>query len=283
MKKNVFLISIIIPCYNDWQYIEKAINSAISQTYSNKEIIVVDDGSNLKTKSILKELEPKITKLITQVNQGQSKARNVGIEASSGNYILVLDSDDYFEPSFCEKAMVFLENPEVKLVTSFVRIFNNFYCSDFYPNGGNLKDFLICNQAGTGSVMYRKQDFIIAGKYDETMKSGFEDWEFYIRLLKKGGTAYVIPEFLFNYRIKENSTTTRANKEKYKLLYFIYKKHKNLYVFYFEDFVHHLLNRIEEEEKAKFKNIQRVEYRIGLTILKPFRWIKRTFNMKKLL
>ena len=68
------LISIVIPCYNDWQYVEQAVNSALNQTYPNKEVIVVDDGSNKKTKLVLKTIEPRITKLITQENQGQSTA-----------------------------------------------------------------------------------------------------------------------------------------------------------------------------------------------------------------
>jgi glycosyltransferase involved in cell wall biosynthesis len=280
--ENSTLISIVIPCYNDAQYIEQSVFSALNQTYSQIEVIVVDDGSNEETKKVLKSLEPKITKLITQENSGQSKARNVGIKASKGDYILVLDSDDYFESTFCEKAILSLGNPEIKLVTSFVKRFNDFYCYDFYPNGGDLKDFLICNQAAAGSIMFRKQDCITAGGYDETMTFGFEDWEFYIRLLKNGGTAFVIPEFLFNYRAKENSTTSRANKMKYKLQYFIYEKHKYLYVLYFEDFVSYLLNRIEREEKEKLKNLQRIEYRIGITVLKPFRWIKKMFKMVKL-
>ena len=122
--------------------------------------------------------------------------------------------------------------------------------------------------------MFRKKDYILAGGYDETMKSGFEDWEFYIRLLKDGGTAFVIPEFLFNYRAKENSTTTRANKIKYKLQNFIYEKHQSLYILYFQDLVSHLLGRIEREELEKIKNTQRLEFKIGKAILKPFRWIK---------
>ena len=69
------LISVIIPCYNDHQYVEQAVNSAINQTYKNKEIIVVDDGSDKKTKEVLRNLEDKISLLITQDNQGQSKAR----------------------------------------------------------------------------------------------------------------------------------------------------------------------------------------------------------------
>ena len=67
MKHND-LISIVIPCYNDAKFIEQAIDSAINQTHSNKEIIVVDDGSNKDTKLVLKSLEHKIDKLITQEN-----------------------------------------------------------------------------------------------------------------------------------------------------------------------------------------------------------------------
>jgi glycosyltransferase involved in cell wall biosynthesis len=272
------LISIIIPCYNDALYIEQSVLSALNQTYSNIEVIVVDDGSNEETKKVLKKLENQITKLITQENQGQSKARNVGIEASKGDYILVLDSDDYFESTFCEKAILSLEDSTIKLVTSFAKRFNDVYSYDVYPKGGGLRDFLIHNQA-TGSVMFRKKDYILAGGYDETMKSGFEDWEFYIRLLKDGGTAFVIPEFLFNYRAKENSTTTRANKIKYKLQNFIYEKHQSLYILYFQDLVSHLLGRIEREENEKIKNTKRLEFKIGKTILKPFRLIKNFFTM----
>ncbi|WP_173973342.1 glycosyltransferase family 2 protein, partial [Flavobacterium bizetiae] len=266
------LISIIIPCYNDWQYVEEAINSALNQTYTNKEVIVVDDGSNTKTKEVLEQLELKITKLITQENSGQSKARNVGIEAARGDYILVLDSDDFFDSTFCTKAMSAFADPKITLVTSFTKRFDEFTSSLYYPQGGQLKDFLMYNEA-TGSAMFKKKDFLIAGGYDETMRFGFEDWEFYIRLLKNGGKAFVISEVLFNYRSKKNSTTSKANKIKYKLWFFIYEKHKDLYCLYFEDFIIHLLYMIEREENEKNKNIERLEFRIGKAILSPLRYI----------
>lgn len=274
---NHSLISIIIPCFNDAQYIEQSVLSALNQTYSNIEVIVIDDGSNAETKGVLTGLESKITKLITQNNKGQSAARNVGIRAASGTYILVLDSDDYFETSFCEKAIGILENRKIKLVTCYTKKFNDSYCDNYYPQGGDLKDFLMYNQA-TGSAMFRKMECIAVGGYDETMRFGFEDWEFYIRLLEKGGRAFVIPEFLFHYRLKENSTTSRANKIKYQLQYFIYEKHKTLYVLYFQDFITHLLKKIEREETEKIKNTERLEFKIGKAILQPFRWIK--FRLK---
>ncbi|MGQ7945248.1 glycosyltransferase family A protein [Flavobacterium sp. WC2509] len=269
------LISIIIPCYNDWQYVEQAVNSALNQTYVNKEVIVVDDGSNAKTKEVLKRLEPKITKLITQENQGQSKARNVGIKASKGNYILVLDSDDYFELTFCEKAILFfLNDDEVKIVSCFANLLLEDGTSSVYKTqGGEISDFLGANNA-LGTSLFKKSDWVNSGGYDESMRKGFEDWEFFIRLLKNGGYTKVIQEPLYNYRKKNNSTTTIANSKKYELLEYIYLKHQELYKIHFHSFVTFMLSRIEREETEKLKNLRRIEYRIGMTILKPFRIIK---------
>lgn len=278
MKKKT-LISIIIPCYNDAQYIEQAVISALNQTYSNKEVIVVDDGSNKVTKAVLKKLESKITKLITQENQGQSTARNIGIREAKGDYILVLDSDDFFEPTFCERAStVFLENKEVKLVTCYAnRIFGTNKTDIFMPDGGKIDAFLTRNCA-MGSSMFKKSDWDIINGYDQKMNKGFEDWEFYIRLLKEGGRAFVIQELLFNYRVRKGSTTNKANQIKYQLQHYIYDKHQELYIAHFDVFVAYLLSKIQSEEKEKIINTQRLEFKIGIIILKPFRWIKSLFK-----
>lgn len=273
MKKNI-LVSIVIPCYNDAQYIEQAVNSALNQVYPDKEVIVVDDGSDIETKAVLQKIERKITKLITQENKGQSTARNVGIRESKGEYILVLDSDDYFEPDFVEKAVaVFLENKNTKIVTCFANlILENEISYVYKPKGGDIASFLCSNNA-LGSAMFRNEDWQTSGGYDETMLQGFEDWEFYIRLLQKEGLAQVIEEPLYNYRKRNNTTTHRANAVKYKLLLYLFHKHKVLYRMYLDDYVSYLLSKIEKEEYEKIKNTQRLEYKIGKVILKPFRWI----------
>lgn len=273
------LVSIIIPCYNDAQYIEQAVQSALDQTYPYKEIIVVDDGSNAETKTVLKKLEPKITLLITQENQGQSTARNVGINAASGEFILVLDSDDYFEPSFCEEAVAILQsNFEAKIVTSHVRRFTDDKTLDlFVPSGGDITVFVLYNGA-SGSSMFRKSDALEVGAYDEQMRKGFEDWEFYIRLLADGGYAHVIPKVYLNYRIRPNSTTSRANKVKTDLLHYIYIKNQSVFIQYYDTFITHLINKIDREEKEKLKIYNKLDFKIGYSILKPFRFIKLLFK-----
>lgn len=155
---NKLLVSIIIPCFNDADYIEQSVNSALNQSYGNIEVIVVDDGSNIETKEVLKKIAPKITKLIIQENNGQSRARNIGIENAKGEYIVVLDSDDFFETTFCEKAVkTILSNTQIKIVSCYANILDDKNSKNiFKPRGGDLKEMLIKNVA-LGSLMFRKK------------------------------------------------------------------------------------------------------------------------------
>lgn len=278
MKLNN-LVSIIIPCYNDWQYVGQSINSALNQTYSNIEVIVVDDGSDVRTKTVLKQFEAKITKLITQENSGQSTARNVGIQEAKGDYILVLDSDDFFELTFCEKALsVFVNDATIKLVSCYANlIFDNKTSAVFKPEGGSIINFMD-NNAVLGSCMFKKEDWLSCDGYDKEMRSGFEDWEFYIRILKNNGVAFIIKEPLFSYRKRIYSTTTIANNNKYELLKYIYLKHQDLFKNNFASFVTFLLSKIEREEIEKIKNTKRLEFRIGKALLSPLRKIKSIFK-----
>ncbi|GHA50428.1 glycosyl transferase [Salinimicrobium marinum] len=273
------LLSIIIPCYNDGRYIEQSVDSALNQTYPKIEVIVIDDGSNEETKAVLEKIKPYLTALITQDNRGQSSARNKGVKAARGDYILTLDSDDFFEPSFCEKAVKLIQGKEeVKIVTCYAKRLRNSGYDIFKPGGGYLKDFLNYNCA-LGTSLFRRREALAIGGYDESMRKGFEDWEFFIRLLKDGGKAVVIPEPLYNYRKRINTTTTVANKNKYALLRYLYSKHENLYKEHFQNFVDHLLNRIEREEKEKIKHTSRLEFIIGSQVLRPLRYFKSLIRL----
>lgn len=272
-------VSIVIPCYNDANYVEQALKSAIEQDYSDREIIIVDDGSNEATKRILSLLEPKVDLLITQNNKGVGAARNAGILRARGKYILVLDSDDYFESSFCKKAVEVLQgNEEVKVVTCYARWFKN--GNDFRifkPPGGTLKNFLLKHCTLSNSLFYRS-DWEMCGGYDEKMIKGFEDWEFFIRLHKNGGHTHVIPEVLFHYRKRKTSVSTVAKTHRFELLEYIYFKHADLYKEHYELLIGHLLSRILAEEKDKAKKERSLEFKIGKAILQPIRKLKSFFN-----
>lgn len=267
-------VSIIIPCYNDVEYIEKSISSALTQDYQNIEVIVIDDGSNYRTKLKLKELESKISKLIIQENQGASVARNSGISKAKGKFILTLDSDDFFEESFCRKAVkIFNENANVKIVSCYANRFRGESNDIIRHENATIKEFLKYNNA-LGNAMFYKEDWETVGGYDEKMIYGYEDWEFFIRLLRSGGYSYIIPEVLFNYRLKEVSNSTIANNKKYELLKYIYLKHSDLYTENFEILIDHLLKRLEIAENSERKILNKLEYKIGYKIITPFKTIK---------
>ncbi len=98
------IISVIIPVYNVEKYLRKALESAANQTFNNYEVIIINDGSTDKSLDIVLEFVKKYKNfyLVNQKNSGLSKARNIGIEISRGEYIAFLDSDDFIEPDYLE-------------------------------------------------------------------------------------------------------------------------------------------------------------------------------------
>lgn len=108
-------ISIIVPVYNSEKYLEKCISSLIYQTYKNLEIIVVNDGSIDKSKSVINKFSKKDgrIKVINKKNSGVSDTRNVGINASSGDYLLFVDSDDYIDLEYVEKSVQYIEQNDL--------------------------------------------------------------------------------------------------------------------------------------------------------------------------
>ncbi len=128
------LVSIIIPLYNSESYIAETISSAIDQTWSNKEIIVIDDGSTDRSLEIAKRFESANVKVLSQKNSGASAARNKGLSESKGDFIQFLDADDLLMPDKIEKQVAQLSNNPGKLSICPVIHFNR-----FSPNISTLK------------------------------------------------------------------------------------------------------------------------------------------------
>lgn len=111
------IITVIIPVYNNEQLIERCINSVLEQTHKKVEIIVINDGSNDKTGTILKKYDSNLkVKVLSVTNRGVSAARNVGILTSKGEYIYFLDSDDYILPLALEQLLDIVKTSGVSIV-----------------------------------------------------------------------------------------------------------------------------------------------------------------------
>lgn len=273
-------ISVIIPCYNLGQYIDEAVESVLNQTYQDFEIVIVNDGSTDKftNQKLAKYQKPK-TKVITTKNQGVGAARNTAIKNATGEFILPLDADDKIDPTYLEKAtLLFEQKKNCKIVYCDTQQFGNKTNKIAYPKF-ILKSFLVNNCIHVAG-MFRKQDFLTAGGYDESMRDGLEDWEFWISMLKKGGVVHKIEEPLLFYRRYETSrqslldTNASRNREIRK---YITEKHLKLYSDVFgtplELYQEHtqLQNQISDLTNSK-------AFKLGTTLLVPFNLLKRVVN-----
>jgi len=237
MDSNIPLVSVIIPCYNHGEFIEETIASVYAQSYNNIEIIVVNDGSNDdNTIAILKDLSHKFpeVKVYDKENGGLSSARNYGIERANGIYIFPLDADDIIKAEMIRKCVDLIQTSKnIKAVCTYVKNFGKIN-SIYKPKGGDVKDFMIYNRAFS-SILYRKSDWSECGGYDEANRTGYEDWQFCIELIKNGGEIKVIKEPLFLYRRAENSMVTNSDKKRKELVRYLMDKNPDLFLDYYAD------------------------------------------------
>lgn len=275
---NTSNVTVVIPCYNDGLYIMEALHSILNQTLKADEIIIVDDGSDIETKRVLERIKYDEATIIYQENQGVCKARNNAIKLARTDYILNLDADDYFESTFIEKAVEVLNNnQDVAAVGSLVKTLKNDVLDKEIkkPLGGSARDFIVKNN-GLASSMFRKECWEQVSGYDEKMVNGYEDWEFWISILKHNWKMHIIQEPLFVYRIKPQSRDQKALKEHdFLLRRYIFLKHKELYLEHFEFYASELLrqNSIFRNNENKVKNS--IDFRIGNIIAAPIRFLKK--------
>lgn len=282
MNFHIPKVSVVIPCYNDKYYIQETVQSILRQTFQDFEIIVVDDGSNEETKEILRSFNNKKIQILTQINQGVSNARNNGISKSKAEYILVLDGDDIVNEVFLDKAVAILDydnNKKVGAVSSYCNIFEkkDTIIHKHTPIGGGVNNFLFDNNC-VSFALIRKECWKSIGGYDEEMKNGFEDWEFWIAMTKRGWDIFMIPDFLFSYRQKKAKISLdKASKIYYREenLKYIFIKHQDLYQNNFTDAINYLTDLAARNKKNEIKYKNSLEFRIGDLALKPFRFIKQ--------
>lgn len=218
---NQPLVSVVIPCYNQGKYLNETVTSVLASIYRPLELILVNDGSTDNSPEIIQKLEanhPEI-RSIDQPNSGVAKARNTGISAATGKYILPLDGDDLISEDYIQKAVDALEaNPEVKVAYCKAVKFN-----ESGQKSWKLKPFSRHQLAKDNMIfvaaLFRKADGIVVGGFSEDMKMGREDWEFWIKMLKNGGEVVQLPIVGFFYRLTPSSKrkktgTTQKKKER---------------------------------------------------------------------
>jgi len=181
-------ISVIIPCYNNKPYLRECLDSVLNQTFSDYEVIVVDDGSTDGTGEIIQSYLPRV-RYLRQSNQGPAAARNAGIEAASGEYIAFQDADDLWYPEKLEMQLKFMEaNPRFAWAYSDMCTFNekqilqSSWFSDRPTHQGKVFEQLIYNNfIPTITVMVKKDALLSAGCFDSSFRS-CEDKDLWLRM-----------------------------------------------------------------------------------------------------
>jgi len=222
------LVSIIIPCWNAGSFLEGLFKSLADQTFTDFEVIVVDDGSDdAATRTALSRLPPHIC-VHRQENRGLSGARNSGFSLAKGKFVLPLDCDDRLEPEFLSKAIQKLETDQsVDFVFSHMRLTGG--REGILERAFNPFDQLFLNQLPYALLMH-KSCWEIVGGYDETMRGGYEDWDFNLRLIAAGFRGHVLPEPLFIYRVADDGMLLAKSARRHGVLWRqIREKHPDSY------------------------------------------------------
>lgn len=232
---NGSLISIILPTYNRANIIMKAIDSVLAQTYTNWELIVIDDGSTDNTQEKVNTInDPRIIYIKLEANKGANYARNYGCKMAKGKYLAFIDSDNYWMEKKLEKQLNFLENTADDVAFVFCQIKQIDGDSiAIIPNGSFDTDNLEAtmrkyNVIDTNAVLIKKEVFEKLGEFDESMPR-LQDYELFYRIIvvHRYKVKY-IAEILDCNILQPNSISKNSLKLQKALTLFIEKHHKNM-------------------------------------------------------
>ena len=223
-------VSVVIPCFNHGEFLMDAVRSVTDLNRSDLELIVVDDGStDERTRIALAALEAGGQTVIRQDNRGLAAARNAGVCASAGEYILPLDADNRIRAAYIRRGISILDaGSRVGVVygdAEFVGLRSGRWEIGPFDSARLLSANYI-----DACAIYRRAVWEQNGGYDGTMPvQGLEDWDFWIGAVAHGWEFAYVPEIVFEYRVAGDSMITRARDFGAEIEEFVCRKHGALY------------------------------------------------------
>lgn len=208
-------VSVIVPAYNAEATILETLRSIQDQTFTDFELIVINDGSTDGTLALLEQVQDDRLRVFSYPNGGLPVARNRGIQRATGEFISFIDADDLWTVDKLERQLQALQqHPEAGVAyswTAFIDEHSRFlYAREPLAFSGNVyPQVLVDNFISNGSnILLRRQLVEAIGDFDPTLKSG-EDWDFYIRLAAKTQFA-VVPQYQILYRKSSSSMSSKV-------------------------------------------------------------------------
>lgn len=265
------IVSVIVPCYNQAQYLDECLQSVLDQTYATWECIIVNDGSPDNTNEVLQKWLRKDArfKYLEKENGGLSSARNYGIDSAQGTWILPLDADDRISADYMALAEA-----------QFAKGYSIIYCrAEFFGRHGgiwNLAPYSLFELAKSNIIFctafYKKADWYRVGGYDTSLVYGFEDWDFWISILEHGeAKVFRLDQICFYYRVKEVSMLNdlyKENNKREKTLLYIEDKHLSFFRQHLGGLIGNVQARYEGEKRlvrlaSRYKRLEWLFRKIG--------------------
>lgn len=213
-KSSMNKVSIIVTSYNHEKYIAQCLHSIFNQNYSSIELIIIDDGSIDGSVKVIERLITESpfaeTYFYTQENQGPCVARNRGLDLATGNFIMIVDSDDFLDKSHVTQSLEILEKEQKDIAYCSQRDAETLEIVNEVPEF-SLGRFITANYIGTSTLI--RTSAIKDHRFDLALNRVFmEDYDFYLSLIADGAKAVKVPNLYLNYRIIKNSINNRGSK-----------------------------------------------------------------------
>ena len=231
-ENNNELLSVVIPYFNMGNYIAECIESVLSSSYKNIEILIINDGSTEEQSTdVLKQFKQnEKIKIINKKNEGLAETRNHGAKIAQGKYLAFVDADDKVHADYYTKAMAVLKQYDnIFFVGAWVKYFGT--KKDIWPTWNPEPPYILLhNSVNSSSLVYKKNAFLQGGLFDKKVDYGLEDYESVVNMLHNGFGGIVLPECLFFYRVRKDSMYRSLTH--YKTLYsyqYIAAKHADFY------------------------------------------------------
>lgn len=207
------LVSVVIPCFNQGEFVGEALASVRAQTWDAWEAVVVDDGSTESaTRDALARLDEPQVRVVTQENRGVAAARNRGFEEARADLVLALDADDRVRPRMLEACVTALEgDPARGYAYTHMELFGDdrgVYKHTPY----NFFRLLVDNDVSVCALI-RRAAWEAAGGYSDAVPPGIADWDFWLRCGKAGWHGVLVPEALFEYRVRRGSMWAETKRD----------------------------------------------------------------------
>jgi len=225
------LVTVCVPYFNLGDFLEETLSSLAAQSYTNLEVLVINDGSTdahaLDVFSRMQTTFPQF-RFLDQANAGIGATRNRGLQLARGQYFLPVDADNIAHPDMVRRFVAGLEhNRDIAALTCYFLAFREFadlapgrFAYAYRPTGGPRILGCLQNIYGDGNAMFRTEALRAVGGFETDRDTSFEDWEAFVKLVNAGRRVEVLPDFLFYYRHRDAgfSRVTNAYRNQQRVL-----------------------------------------------------------------